>query len=226
MKKILFPALILLILTAAFQSDNRVTQKDFISVVDSAKPWVYWYWMHGAVTKEAISADLEAMKEAGLGGAYIFAIKDTTSPPLFEPSVRTMSPEWWQMVKHAMSESERLGLKLGINSCDGFTAAGGGKGGIRAFFKVQRQHGAEDKMSIEQRTAFLASIQQMLHSPDLVGRNTLRFAFSRTNPVLDNGRRNIAGNAAILLCVFSLLATEQVSIQVRAKRLGLSHNDS
>ena len=125
MKKILFPALMVLVLTAAFQSDNRVTQKDFISVVDSAKPWVYWYWMHGAVTKEAISVDLKAMKEAGLGGAYIFAIKDTTSPPLFEPSVRTMSPEWWQMVKHAMSESERLGLKLGINSCDGFTAAGG-----------------------------------------------------------------------------------------------------
>ncbi len=92
---------------------------------DSAKPWVFWYWMHGAVTKEAITADLEAMKEAGLGGAYIFAIRDVPNPPLFEPSYRTMTPEWWGMVKHAMSEAGRLGLKLGLNSCDGFTAAGG-----------------------------------------------------------------------------------------------------
>lgn len=92
---------------------------------ESAKPWVFWYWMHGAVTKEAITADLEAMKDAGLGGAYIFAIRDVTNPPLFEPSVRTMTPEWWGMVKHAMSEADRLGLKLGMNSCDGFTAAGG-----------------------------------------------------------------------------------------------------
>jgi hypothetical protein len=65
------------------------------------------------------------MNDAGLGGAYIFAIRDVPNPPLFEPSVRTMTPEWWGMVKHAMSEADRLGLKLGMNSCDGFTAAGG-----------------------------------------------------------------------------------------------------
>ncbi|MGV8090672.1 MAG: glycosyl hydrolase [Mangrovibacterium sp.] len=90
-----------------------------------AKPWVFWYWMHGAVTEKAVSADLEAMKEAGLGGAYLFSIKDVTNPPLYEPSVRTMTPEWWRLVKHAMSEADRLGLKLGMNACDGFTCAGG-----------------------------------------------------------------------------------------------------
>ena len=125
MNKILFPTFIFLVLTAAFQSDHPGPQKDSIPIQESARPWVYWYWMHGAVTKEAITADLEAMKEAGLGGAYIFAIKDVPDPPLFEPSVRTMTPQWWQMVKHAMSESDCLGLKLGMNSCDGFTAAGG-----------------------------------------------------------------------------------------------------
>ena len=125
MKKTVFSAFIFLVLTTAFQSDNKIPQKDSISTDESAKPWVYWYWMHGAVTKEAITADLEAMKEAGLGGAYLFAIKDITNPPLHGASVRTLTPEWWQMVKHATSESDRLGLKLGMNSCDGFTAAGG-----------------------------------------------------------------------------------------------------
>ena len=30
-----------------------------------AKPWTFWYWMYGAVSKEGIKADLEAMKQVG-----------------------------------------------------------------------------------------------------------------------------------------------------------------
>jgi hypothetical protein len=117
--------LLLLFLTFSCQQKQLTYQNETISPEESAKPWVFWYWMHGAVTREAITADLESMKEVGLGGAYIFAIKDVTDPPMFEPSFRTMTPEWWGMVKHAMSEADRLGLKLGMNSCDGFTVAGG-----------------------------------------------------------------------------------------------------
>lgn len=113
------------ILTVALFLNFSFPVRSSVSVDESAKPWVFWYWMHGALTKPAITADLESMKEAGLGGAYIFAIKDVTDPPLFEPSYRTLTPEWWDMVKHAMSEAARLGLELGMNSCDGFTAAGG-----------------------------------------------------------------------------------------------------
>ena len=106
------------------QQTQASTQIDR-SAGDDAKPWVFWYWMHGAVTKQAITADLEAMKQAGLGGAYIFAIRDVPNPPLYKPSYRTMTPEWWGMVKHAMSTADSLGLYLGMNSCDGFTCAGG-----------------------------------------------------------------------------------------------------
>lgn len=90
-----------------------------------AKPWVFWYWMHGAVTKEAITADLESLKEAGFGGAYVFSIREVRDSSFFARSLRSMSPEWWNMIKHAMSEADRLGLKMGMSACDGFTAAGG-----------------------------------------------------------------------------------------------------
>jgi hypothetical protein len=124
-KKNLPSCLLVLLLSVACQLQNPSTERLSEYPEESAKPWVFWYWMHGAVTREAITADLEAMNEAGLGGAYIFTIRDVPEPPLFEPSYRTMTPEWWGMVKHAMSEADRLGLKLGMNSCDGFTAAGG-----------------------------------------------------------------------------------------------------
>src|SRR4030042_2872073 len=97
----------------------------FQSPPEAAKPWVYWYWMHAAVSREGITADLEAMKDAGIGGAYLFHIKGITQPPLYEPPVEQLTPEWYEMVRFAMAEAARLGLKMAMHSCDGFTVAGG-----------------------------------------------------------------------------------------------------
>ncbi|MDR8391167.1 hypothetical protein NC796_08465 [Aliifodinibius sp. S!AR15-10] len=92
---------------------------------DSAKPWAIWYWIHGAFSKKGITADLEAMKEAGIGGAYLMPVLDPTDPPLYKPVTETLSPEWWDMVEHAMNEADRLGLELGFHVSDGFATAGG-----------------------------------------------------------------------------------------------------
>jgi hypothetical protein len=100
-------------------------EKNFLNPPQSAKPWVFWYWMNGAVSKEGITADLEAMKEVGIGGAYLMTIKDTSSAIPFQPTVRQLTPEWWAMVKFAMQEAKRLGLQLGMHVSDGFALAGG-----------------------------------------------------------------------------------------------------
>ncbi|WNH09435.1 glycosyl hydrolase [Thalassobellus suaedae] len=55
------------------KEDKRVTY--FEPTEDSAKPWVYWYWMKSAYSKSGITADLEAMKSAGIRGAYLMTIK-------------------------------------------------------------------------------------------------------------------------------------------------------
>ncbi len=90
-----------------------------------AKPWVFWYWMQGAVSKAGITADLEAMKEAGIGGAYLMPIKGPTNPPVFQPSVNQLTPEWWEMFRFAMQEAKRLHLTMGMHVSDGFALAGG-----------------------------------------------------------------------------------------------------
>ena len=116
----------ILVLTFSFGCTQTQPQASlFESAGEEAKPWTFWYWMHGEVSKEGITADLEAMKEIGLEGAYLFYIKDLREEPLIENPVRTLSPEWWEMVRFAVQESKRLGLKLGMHSCDGFTCAGG-----------------------------------------------------------------------------------------------------
>src|SRR5262249_18619690 len=43
----------------------------------SAKPHTWWHWMNGNVTMEGITADLEAMKRVGIGGAQIFNVSES-----------------------------------------------------------------------------------------------------------------------------------------------------
>lgn len=89
-----------------------------------ARPWTFWYWMHGAVSKEGIKADLEAMKQAGLGGTYLFFIRGTEKSP-YPNSVSQLSPEWWKMVHYSFQIADSLGLKMGYHIADGFALAGG-----------------------------------------------------------------------------------------------------
>jgi len=43
----------------------------------------------------------------------------------FTPTIRQLTPEWWNMVKFAMQEAKRLDLKLAMHVSDGFALAGG-----------------------------------------------------------------------------------------------------
>ncbi len=100
-------------------------RQDFLNPPEQAKPWVLWYWMNASVSKEGITADLEAMHEAGLGGAYLMPIRGAQDPSQFEPTAVQLSPEWWELVLHALKEADRLGLKIGMHASDGFALAGG-----------------------------------------------------------------------------------------------------
>lgn len=92
---------------------------------EESRSWVFWYWMQGAISEAGITADLEAMKEAGIAGAHLTPIKNVPEKPFIEPVVEQLSPLWWQMVGHALREADRLGLKIAFHICDGFALAGG-----------------------------------------------------------------------------------------------------
>lgn len=112
------------------QVRGKIVPKDqlkqvFLHPPEAAKPWVFWYWMYGAVTREGVTADLQAMKDAGIGGAYLMPIKSVTNPPMIPNPVAQLTPEWWAMVKFSMQEADRIGVKLAMHDCDGFALAGG-----------------------------------------------------------------------------------------------------
>src|ERR1700722_1233339 len=87
----------------------------------SAKPQTWWHWMNGNITKEGITADLEAMKRVGIGGATIVNA-DCDIPPGNAPF---MGAEWQDDFKFAVQEANRLGLHLCLENCARWASSGG-----------------------------------------------------------------------------------------------------
>ncbi|MGV3614776.1 MAG: glycosyl hydrolase [Fimbriimonas sp.] len=93
----------------------------FATPPPEARPWVYWYFMEGNMTREGLTADLEAMRKAGLGGG-IFLEVNIGIP---RGPVRYMSPEWLEMVGHSVKEADRLGLAIDFGTGPGWCGTGG-----------------------------------------------------------------------------------------------------
>ncbi len=100
-------------------------EKTFQDPPDSARPWVYWYWMQANATGEGITRDLEAMAETGIGGAFLMPIGHAGSKTIADPPANPLSEPWWKLVIHAAKEADRVGLRLAMNACDGWALAGG-----------------------------------------------------------------------------------------------------
>ncbi len=96
-----------------------------VSHADTQKPWTFWYWMYGAVSEAGIKADLQAMKDVGLGGCYLMPIRGAAERPEYEGQADALSEQFWRMVDCALTQADSLGLGMGIHVCDGFALAGG-----------------------------------------------------------------------------------------------------
>ncbi len=96
-------------------------ERGFAQPPDAARPWVYWFWLNGNITREGITADLEAMKRAGIGGVLIMEVDQGI--PL--GPVAFMGPAWRELFRHVVSEAQRLGLEVNINDDAGWNGSGG-----------------------------------------------------------------------------------------------------
>jgi hypothetical protein len=96
-------------------------EKEFRSPPASARPWVYWFWLNGNITSNGISADLEAMQRAGIGGVLIMEVDQGTP----QGSVVFGSPEWRSLFQFVCAEATRLGLQVRMSNDAGWCGSGG-----------------------------------------------------------------------------------------------------
>jgi hypothetical protein len=94
---------------------------EFRQPPDAAKPWVFWFWIDGNVTREGITADLEAMHRVGIRGVIVMEVD------VFVPKgpVRFLTPKWRELFQHATKEATRLGITIDMNNDGGWCGSGG-----------------------------------------------------------------------------------------------------
>jgi hypothetical protein len=101
-------------------------ERVFRNPPDAAGLWVVWHWMNANVTREGLTRDLEEMAAAGIRNPCMFSIgvrnENTT---VVETPADPLSPYWWDLVRHAIAECDRLGMTMAMQICDGWAAAGG-----------------------------------------------------------------------------------------------------
>lgn len=93
----------------------------FLRPPASARPWVYWFWLDGNITREGITADLEAMKRVGVGGVLIMEV-DQGAP---KGPARFGGTEWRKLFKFVLAEANRLGLEVNMSNDAGWCGSGG-----------------------------------------------------------------------------------------------------
>jgi hypothetical protein len=100
---------------------NTFTQPSLIT-----RPLTRWWWFGGATTPDEITRELTLMRDAGLGGVelnpvYPLEIDDRQRGIR---NTRYFSPEWFDLLRHTVKETRRLGLQFDFTLGSGWPYGG------------------------------------------------------------------------------------------------------
>ena len=91
------------------------------------RPETWFHLIGGNVSRAGLTADLEAIKSAGIGGVHLFhgqMGESRTWPGVTNP-IPCLSVDWDAMVAHAAAECRRLNLSFKMQNCPGWSMSGG-----------------------------------------------------------------------------------------------------
>ena len=86
---------------------------------DEAKPWTFWNWKYGSVSRPGIHADLTGMKNVGMGGIWLMPVREAGERLEFQDGVAQLSPEFWKMMDYSFQLADSLDFDMGIHVLPG-----------------------------------------------------------------------------------------------------------
>ncbi|MDE6555796.1 MAG: hypothetical protein K2K55_02405 [Duncaniella sp.] len=92
----------------------------FVNPSAEARTKVWWFHGETETTADGIDADLQAFKDAGIGGVVFYDQTHGTQ----EGACPAMSAQWWEMLKYAALKAKELGLSFDVASTNGYVAGG------------------------------------------------------------------------------------------------------
>ena len=94
------------------------------ATTSEAKPWTRWWWMGSSVDSANLTAELETLAAAGIGGVEVTSIYGVYGYE--HASVPYLSDRWIKLLLHAATEARRLGLGLDMPPGSGWRLGGPG----------------------------------------------------------------------------------------------------
>lgn len=86
---------------------------------DEAKPWTFWNWKYGSVSRPGIHADLTGMKNVDMGGIWLMPVREAGECLEFQDGVAQLSPEFWKMMDYSFQLADSLDFDMGIHVLPG-----------------------------------------------------------------------------------------------------------
>ena len=108
--------------SAARAADATTDPLAWPPVTQDSRPWSYWWWLGSAVDKENLTKELTRYRDAGWGGVHIIPIYGAKG---WEAKfIDYLSPKWMEMLKHTVTEAQRLGLGVDMTTGTGWCFGG------------------------------------------------------------------------------------------------------
>ncbi|MDR2346457.1 MAG: hypothetical protein LBE18_10350 [Planctomycetaceae bacterium] len=187
----LFLTGIVISVTVSFAySQTESFVNEFTAPAEENRPWAFWVWQNGNITKEGITADLEAMKQAGIGGALIMELGYGNIPP--RGPADFLSDTWRELFAFMLSEANRLGLEINMFASAAF--GGGGGSWIKpehSMLKIVWSEKIESENKLKQPSANLnfyrdIAVLAFPTPPDTEKRKPVVIPGGRNFPMLSN----------------------------------------
>ena len=98
-----------------------------MAIAPEDRPQTWFHMIGGNVSKEGLTADLEAISEAGIGGIQLFhgQMGSAYPWPRTHGQIPCLSERWNGLVQFVADECARLGLKFEMQNCPGWSMSGG-----------------------------------------------------------------------------------------------------
>ena len=116
---------LVLVAFAATANAAGLPEGEFRDPSSANRPETWFHFIGGNVAKPGITADLEAIKGAGISGIHLFHGQFGGKWPGVEPQITCLSAPWDGLVGFVADECKRLGLTFTMQNCPGWAMSGG-----------------------------------------------------------------------------------------------------
>ncbi len=112
----------LLLLTALIAPCRAADPLAWPPATRESRPWSYWWWMGSAVDPANLTRELQRFRDAGWGGVHIIPIYGAKGYE--DRYIEYLSPKWMDVLRHTVSEANRLDLGVDMTTGTGWCFGG------------------------------------------------------------------------------------------------------